>query len=312
MKLGVKITKVHKIFNEKPFLKNYIDLNTNLRKKAKNDLEKDLFKLMNNAIFGKSMENVLNRSNIKLINNDPEKLLKLIRQPNFQNAYQISNKLCLVESKPIKTVFNKPIYLGASILETSKLHLYQFWYDHLQEKYNNKVELIYTDTDNLIIHVETDDIYKDMWDDKNLYDFSEYPKDHPNYDITNKKVLMKFKDEMKSLIITEFIGLKPKMYSFNYINNNNIEINENKYDDYNNILLNNNIHKGVKNSISLKHDEYKRSLYKEELIYKEFYNLQLNKQNIYLDKIKKIALNPFESKRYWIDNINSLPYGYAP
>ena len=68
------------------------------------------------------MENVLNRSNIKLINNDPEKLLRLIRQPNFQNAYQISNKLCLVESKPVKTVFNKPIYLGACILETSKLH----------------------------------------------------------------------------------------------------------------------------------------------------------------------------------------------
>ena len=299
MKLGVKITKIHKIltFDEKPFLKDYIDLNTILRKEAKNDLKKDLFKLMNNAIFGKSMENVLNRSNIKLINNDPEKLLKLIRQPNFQHAYQISDKLCLVESKPIKTVFDKPIYLGACILETSKLHMYQFWYDHLKNKYNDNVKLIYTDTDSLIIHVKTDDIYKDMFEDKNLYDFSEYPINHPNYDITNKKLLGKFKDEMKSLIITEFIGLKPKMYSFNYINKDNI-------------IVNKNTHKGIKESISLNHDEYKRSLYKEELIYKEFYNLQLNKQNIYLDKINKIALNPFESKRYWIDNINSLPYGY--
>ena len=80
MKLGIKITKIHKIltFDEKPFLKEYIDLNTNLRKRAKNDLEKDLFKLLNNAIFGKSMENFLNRSNIKLVNNDPEKLLKMI------------------------------------------------------------------------------------------------------------------------------------------------------------------------------------------------------------------------------------------
>ena len=299
MKLGIKITKIHKIltFDEKPFLKEYIDLNTNLRKEAKNDLEKDLFKLMNNAIFGKSMENVLNRSNIKLINNDPEKLLKLIRQPNFQHAYQISDKLCLVESKPIKTVFDKPIYIGACILETSKLHMYKFWYDYLKNKYNDNVELIYTDTDSLIIHVETDDIYKDMFEDKDKYDFSEYPKNHPNYDITNKKVLGTFKDELKSRIITEFIGLKPKMYSFNFI-------------DEDNIVVNKNTHKGVKESISLNHDEYKRSLYKEELIYKEFYNLQLNKQNIYLDKIKKIALNPFESKRYWIDNINSLPYGY--
>ena len=299
MKLGIKITKIHKIltFNEKPFLKDYIDLNTNLRKKAKNDLEKDIFELMNNAIFGKSMENVLNRSNIKLINNDPEKLLKMIRQPNFQNAYQISNKLCLVESKPIKTVFNKLIYLGSVILEASKLRMYQFWYDHLKNKYNNKVELVYTDTDSFIIQVETDDIYKDMLEDKKLYDFSEYPINHQNYDITNKKVLGKFKDEMKSLIITEFIGLKPKMYSFNYINNN-IKENNIKYDEYNNIILNNNVQKGVKYSISLKHDEYKRALYKEELIYKEFYNLQLNKQNIYMDKIRKIALNPFESKRH--------------
>ena len=298
MKLGVKVKKVYKIltFDEKPFLKEYIDLNTELRKNSKNDLEKDLFKLMNNAIFGKSMENVLNRSNIKLINNDPEKLLKLIRQPNFQHAYEISDKLFLVESTPIKTVFNKPIYIGACILETSKLHMYQFWYEHLKNKYKDKVELIYTDTDSFIIQVETDDIYKDMFKDKNLYDFSEYPKDHPNYDITNKKVLGTFKDELKSRTITEFIGLKPKMYSFNFIENN-IEINKN-------------IHKGIKQSISLKHDEYKISLYKEELIYKEFYNLQLNKQNIYLDKIKKIALNPFDSKRNWIDNINSLPYGY--
>ena len=228
MKLGIKITKVHKIltFEEKLFLKDYIDLNTNLRKQASNDLEKYLFKLMNNCIFGKSLENVLNRSNIELINNDPEKLLKLIRQPNFQNAYQISDKLCLVESKPVKTIFNKPIYLGAVILETSKLHMYQFWYDHLKNKYNNNVELIYTDTDSFIIQVETDNIYKDMLENKNLYDFSNYPINYPNYDITNKKVLGNFKDELNSLIITKFIGLKPKMYSFDYIDNNKCKYNE--------------------------------------------------------------------------------------
>ena len=219
--------------------------------------------------------------------------------------------------------------------------MYQFWYDHLKNKYNNNVELIYTDTDSFIIQVETDNIYKDMLENKNLYDFSDYPINHLNYDITNKKVLGKFKDELNSQIITEFIGLKPKMYSFDYIDNNiilnkcnkcgksivlkcnevyrceydeynNIIINENdKRIVYNNIVVNNNIHKGIKKSISLKHDEYKRSLYKEGLIYKEFYNLQLNKQNIYLDKINGIGLNPFESKRYWIDNINSLPYGYV-
>ena len=173
LKLGIKVTKVHRIltFDEKSFLKQHIDINTELRKNSKNDLEKDLFKLMNYAIFGKSMENVLNRSNIKLINNNPEKLLKLIKQPNFQNAYQISNRLALVESKPTKTVFNKPIYMGVVILETSKLHMYQFWYDHLKQKYGNKIQLIYTDTDSFVIEVETDDIYKDMCEDDHLYDF---------------------------------------------------------------------------------------------------------------------------------------------
>ena len=124
------------------------------------------------------------------------------------------------------------------------------------------------------------------------------------------------------------------MYSFDYIDDNikidkfeydeynNIIIDKSeydlecykrivlKYDEYNNIAINKNTHKGIKESIYSKYDEYKRALYKEQLIYKEFYNLQLNKQNIYLDKINKIALNPFDSKRNWIDNINSLPFGY--
>ena len=105
-----------------------------------------------------------------------KKLLKLIKEPNFQNVYEITDKLCLVKSKSIKTKFNKPIYMGAVILETSKLHMYKFWYDHLKNKYNDKIELIYTDTDSFIIEVEINDIYKDMYENKNQYDFSEYPK----------------------------------------------------------------------------------------------------------------------------------------
>ena len=105
-----------------------------------------------------------------------------------------------------------------------------------------------------------------MLENKNLYEFSDYPINHPNYDITNKKLLMKYKDKLNSKIITEFIGLQSKMNSFEYI------------DNY--IIVNKNIHKGIKKSISLKHDEYKRALCKGELIYKELYNLQLNKQNI--------------------------------
>ena len=282
LKLGIKVTKIHRIltFDEKPFLKEYIDLNTELRKQSKNDLEKDLFKLINNAIFGKSMENVLNRSNIKLINNNPEKWLKLIKQPNFENAYKISNRLCLVESRPIKTVFNKPIYMGAVILETSTLHMYQFWYDHLKTKYGDKIQLIYTYTDSFVTEVETDDIYKDMFEDSHLYDFSDYSKDHPNYSLTNKKVYGIFKYDLNGKMITEFTADKPKMYSYEYIDNY-IDILENsdlyeyeliKSKMYSNAyidnytILNKNKHKGIKISLNLKHHEYKRALYKEELI----------------------------------------------
>ena len=287
IQLGIKVDKVPKIltFNEKPFLKEYIDLNTELRKKAKNDLEKDLFKLMNNTIFGKSMENVLNKSNVKLINNDPEKLLKLIKEPNFEHIHKISDKQVLVQSKPVKTKFNKPIYMGAAILETSKLHIYKFWYYYLKVKYGNNVNLIYKDTDSFVLEIFTDDVYEDMKNDNHFFDFSEYPKNHKCYDVKNKKVHGIFKCELNDKIMTEFSCLKPKMYSFEK-------------------------HKGIKKTIDIYHNDYKKCLYNEEILYKEFYNLQLNKQNMYLDKINKIALNPFESKRHWIDNINSLPYGY--
>ena len=171
-------------------------------------------------------------------------------------------------------------------------------------KYGNKIKLIYTDTDSFVIEFETDDIYKDMYEDGHLYDFRDYPKDHPHYDVVNKKVYGIFKDDLNSKIIAEFVADKPKMYSYEYIDNkldmlNNCESDEyelikskmcsNEYID-NYTILNKNKHKGIKISVDLKHNEYKRALYKEELIYKNFYNLQLNKQKIYLDKINKIAL----------------------
>ena len=218
--------------------------------------------------------------------------MKLIKQPNFQNAYQISNRLALVESKPIKTTFNKTIYMGAVILETSKLHMYQFWHDHLKVKYVNKIQLVYTDTDSFVIKVETDNIYEDMFENKDLYDFSEYPENHPNYNIENKKVLGKFKDELNGKIITEFVVDKPKMYSYEYVDNYKDMLENSDLDEYelikskiysykyidNYTILNKNKHKGIKISVDLKHNEYKRVSYKEELIYKEFYNLQLSKQ----------------------------------
>ena len=105
----------------------------------------------------------------------------------------------LVQSKPVKTKFNKPIYLGACILETSKLHMYKFWYDYLKVKYGDNVNLIYTDTDSFILEIFTDDVYEDMKNDNHLFDFSEYPSDHKCYNVKNKKnwVFLKMKNMEK-------------------------------------------------------------------------------------------------------------------
>ena len=231
-------------------------VNTELRKKAKNDLEKDLFKLMNNAIFGKSMENVLNKSNIKLINNDPEKLLRLIKQPNFEHIHKISDKQVLVQSKRIKTKFNKPIYLGSVILETSILYMYKFWYDYLKVKYVDNINLIYTDTDSFVLEIFTDDVYKDIKNVNHLFDFSEYPKDHKYYNVKNEKKLGIFKDELHGKIMTEFSCLKPKIYSFEFIENNSIK--------------NNKKHKGIKKSVDIYHNDYKNVFIMRKFYIKNF------------------------------------------
>ena len=208
------------------------------------DLEKDLFKLMNNAIFGKSMENILNKCNIKLMNNNPKKLLKLIKEQNFENIHKISDEQVLVQSKPVKTKFNEPIYLGACILETSKLHMYKFWYEYLKVKYGNNLDLIYTDTDSFILEIITNDIYEDMKNDNHLFDFSEYDEDHKCYNVKNKKKLGIFKDELNGKIMTEFSCLKPKMYRFEYIENNSIK-NDKK-------------HKEIKKSVDIFHNDNKK------------------------------------------------------
>ena len=152
-----------------------------------------------------------------------------------------------------------------------------------------------------------------MKNNNHLFDFSEYSKDHKCYNIKNLKKMGMFKDELHGIIMTEFSCLKPKMYSFEYIKKFIFEeikkYKENKI--MKDRIKNKNKHKSIKKSVDIYHNDYKKCLYNEEILYKEFYNLQLNKQNIYLNKINKIALNPFESKRSWIDNINSLSYGYV-
>ena len=127
---GLKLKKIHRIieFNQEAWLKSYIDMNNELRKAVKNDFEKDLFKLMNNSVFGKTMENIRTHRDIKLVTTD-KKRSKLVSKPNYHTINIISEDLSIIEMTKTKVKMNKPIYLGLSILEISKILMYEFWYD---------------------------------------------------------------------------------------------------------------------------------------------------------------------------------------
>ena len=163
---GLKLKKIHRVieFNQKEWLKPYIDMNTELRKAAKNDFKKDLFKLMNNSVFRKTMENIRKHRDIKLVTTD-KKRSKLVSEPNYHTINLISEDLSIIEMKKNKVKMNKPIYLGLSILEISKILMYEFWYDYMKPKYDNNIKLCYMNTDSFIMNIKTNDFYKDIASD---------------------------------------------------------------------------------------------------------------------------------------------------
>ena len=212
----MKLKKIHRVieFNQEAWLKPYIDMNTELRKLAKNDFEKDLFKLMNNSVFGKTMENIRKRRDVKLVTTD-RKRSKLVSEPNYHAINLISEDLSKTEMKKTKVKINKPIYLGLSILEISKILMYEFWYDYMKPKYNDNVRLCYMDIDSFVLHIKTNDFYKDIASDvENRFDTSDYEVNRPLPTGKNKKVIGLMKDELGGKIITEFVTLRPKTYSF--------------------------------------------------------------------------------------------------
>ena len=155
---GLILKKVPRVipFNQKAWLKPYIDLNTELRKEAKNGFEKDFFKLMNNAVFGKTMENVRKHRDIKLVTTDKRRN-QLVSEPNYHTTKYFSENLLAIEMKKTKVKMNKPVYLGMSILDISKTLMYEFWYDYIKPKYQDRAKLCYMDIDSFVIHIKAED-----------------------------------------------------------------------------------------------------------------------------------------------------------
>ena len=301
LRLGMNLKKIHRgiKFIESDFLKPYIDKNTNLRTQAKNNFEKDFFKLMNNAVFGKTMENIRNRVNIKLVNTG-EQFKKLTAKPNYESRKIFNENLVSVHMKKTSLTMNKPVYLGMSILDLSKITMFDFHYQYIKPKYGNRAKLLFTDTDSFLYEIQTEDFYKDISEDvKDRFDTSDYPEGHPSGIPTgvNKKVLGMFKDEATGKIIKEFVGLRAKLYSYKMD-----EGKENKRC------------KGIKKDVvekSITHEDYKTCL--------ETGKEQLRRQNIirsyehtlYTEEVNKIALSATDDKRYLLkDSYDTLAWGH--
>ena len=295
---GLVVKNIHRAikFHQRQWLKPWIDFNTNKRKEATSDFEKDMFKLMNNAVYGKTMENVRNHMDFELVSTQT-RLQKCINNPNYKNRHIINENLVGVEK--IKTILklNKPIYLGMSILDLSKHHMYSFYYDVLKVKYGKNIRLIYTDTDSYVLQTFTDDIFEDYKDLRQHMDFSGYDKNHPSFDACNKKVLGKFKDECDGKIITEFIALRPKMYCYRLFN----EVKEEKKA------------KGVpklKVKTDLDMKDYENTLHHKKVKNVNFNAIRSKNHQIYSINQSKVGLSSYDNKRYWLDDYTSVPYGH--
>ena len=293
-KLGCEF-KIHEAisFNQSNWLKNYIDLNTDLRKKAKNEFEKDFFKLMNNSVFGKMMESIRERVDIKLANSWAQ-AAKQIKKPNYDKLKIFNENLVAIHMRKTKILFDKPIYVGFCILELSKHLMYDTYYNKFQSTFKD-VKLLYTDTDSFVIHVTDRNIYKIMQENEDLFDFSDYPKEHILYSEKNKKVLGKFKDELNGNIMTQRISLRSKMYCHKVYNS--------KKEDKR--------AKGIK-----------KSNVKSELTFQKYYDCLFNNKNtsheyksfksenhiISTISTTKKGLSAFDSKRFYLNAVTSTPY----
>ena len=302
LRAGIKLKKIHRgiKFVESEWMKPYIDKNTNLRAMAKNNFEKDFFKLMNNSVFGKTMENIRNRVDVKLVNTK-EKLRKLVAKPNLRSHPKIfSENLVSVHMRKTSLLMNKPVYLGMCILDLSKIIMYDFHYNYIKSKYADKAKLLFTDTDSLMYEIETEDFYKDIAGDvKDKFDTSDYPENHPSGIPTgeNKKVLGMMKDETAGKIIKEFVGLRSKLYSF--VMDDGGETKKCK---------------GIKKQVverSIRHEHYKTCLTTGKELLRKQNILRSYEHEVYTEEVNKVALSALDDKRHILsDGMDTLALGH--
>ena len=219
-------------------------------------------------------------------------------RPNFKSGTLIGPDLMGCEMGKIEVVMNKPVYLGQAILDLSKIVMYEFHYDYMKQKYSdNKLKLCYIDTDSLIYEIETDDFYKDIADDvESRFDTSSYRDDDKPLPVgKNKKVIRLMKDELGGDVMTEFVTLRPKMYSY-------------RFGD-----LESKKCKGIKNFVvrkTISSKDYRNCLLGGVKSYRSQLMFRSSSHNVRTLKVNKLALGRDDDKRITIDGVASLARGH--
>ena len=292
---GLCLKEVHRVieYNQANWLKPYIDKNTALRKKAKNEFEKDFFKLMNNSVFGKMIENVRKRIEIKLIVTE-ERRKKLVSEPNYASCTAFSDHLMAVEMRKTRVLMDKPILVGQAILTKSKELMYEFFYGYFKPKYQNKIKLCYMDTDSFILDIKTDNFFEDNKEDlKKWFDTFNYhkdmilPEEYAKNANVNKKVIGKMKNELGNGYMSEFIASSPKLYAYQQLNVDKTLSEDKKARGTSRVV--------TKKSLSF--DHYKKCLFNNETVKCIQHRIKSTPYSVDTAQINRVALKNNDNKR---------------
>ena len=300
VKLGMEVVAIHSAlaFCQAPFMKSYVELNSAKKAKTTNKFDSDFYKLAVNSLFGKTIENPEKSTKVKLCHSQRE-LEKNIGHFSFKHSKIINKNLVGVEMKNSFVKMNKPFYVGKAVLELSKFHMYNFHYNVMKPVFDDRIQLLYTDTDSLLYKIHSTDPYPELAQAGQIgwFDFSNFPTEHPHHDDSNKHVPGLFKDECNARLIREFVGLHSKMYSIS-IEGSKKEVK---------------VAKGVKKSVienNLKFSNYPECLLCEQSYEHDFKCIHSSRHSVHTLVMKKKTLSSFDDKRFLLNMMHSIPYGY--
>ena len=315
---GLRLTKVHRVieYAQEAWMAPYIAFNTAMRAKARSDFEKDLYKLKNNAVFGKTMENLRERRDIQALRPGSMAYKKWVASPSYKQRIIVGDGSLIIAERAkgcgrAPLLLNKPVYTGVAVLDLSKLHMQSFWYTWLKPRFGDKVSLCYTDTDSLVYGIESERDPSDILrgdTPESMFDNSDYPKGHPLHSDVNKKVLGKFKDEAKGVAIAEFVGLRPKLYAMRLDGD---ELAARGDED---LKLETKKSKGTAKAVvkkQLTFQSYAQCLESGVSQAHSQCALRSRAHEVHTERVTKVSLSAFDSKRCILaDGIGSMAHGH--